>query len=233
MSAQFLEVLKKVAWNYGSQHQTHDETRNNETHHDEWRRWDDRWDDDHIPLPSIPHSTPNSTLKASSFSCHLHTSISRHYSLNIKIMLSNITRRIATTTLKGNTAISFRPFGALTQKSWPIQADNNGRLKSNVVEKQQGVQMDTTDMFLEDLFSRQIPLPHTSLSRHPFEVDLPTNSQFSLEDIDDFNDTDGHLQPMLAMNRNARKPKRANKGARPCSRASRRRKKEKFGKRKR
>lgn len=36
-----------------------------------------------------------------------------------------------------------------------------------------------------------------------------------------------------AMNRNARKPKKANKGSRPCSRAGRRRKKEKIGKRSR
>lgn len=35
------------------------------------------------------------------------------------------------------------------------------------------------------------------------------------------------------MNRNARKPKKANKGARPCSRAARRAKKAKIGKRKR
>mmetsp|Transcript_15826 Transcript_15826/g.36639 ORF Transcript_15826/g.36639 Transcript_15826/m.36639 type:complete len:147 (-) Transcript_15826:325-765(-) len=34
-----------------------------------------------------------------------------------------------------------------------------------------------------------------------------------------------------AMNRNARKPKKANKGSRPCSRAGRRKRKEKVGKR--
>ena len=47
------------------------------------------------------------------------------------------------------------------------------------------------------------------------------------------NDVFVGMEQIEAMNRNARRPKKANKGARPCSRASRRRKKEKLGKRKR
>jgi hypothetical protein len=42
--------------------------------------------------------------------------------------------------------------------------------------------------------------------------------------------TNGGIQ---VMNRNSRRPNKANKGARPCSRVSRRKKKEKIGKRKR
>ena len=38
---------------------------------------------------------------------------------------------------------------------------------------------------------------------------------------------------ILQMSRNSRRPKKANKGARPCSRVSRRRKKEKIGRRSR
>ena len=39
--------------------------------------------------------------------------------------------------------------------------------------------------------------------------------------------------PLHVMNRNARRPKKANKGKRPCSRTSRRSKKERYGKRSR
>ena len=42
-----------------------------------------------------------------------------------------------------------------------------------------------------------------------------------------------NFMPIHVMNRNARRPKKANKGKRPCSRSSRRSKKERYGKRSR
>ena len=47
-------------------------------------------------------------------------------------------------------------------------------------------------------------------------------------------DANNNLEAVIqAMNRNARRPKKANKGSRPCSRAGRRKRKEKIGKRSR
>ena len=82
-------------------------------------------------------------------------------------------------------------------------------------------------------------------------LDLPLFSPLPLRDVskpnDDYcrqmiprmlNDNRWHgylhdVELIQAMNRNARKPRKANKGSRPASRVSRRRKKEKIGKRKR
>lgn len=74
------------------------------------------------------------------------------------------------------------------------------------------------------------PLPETPkfydrslLDFSSAKIELPTAN---FDEID-FEET------IQATNRNARKPKKANKGSRPCSRAGRRRRKEKIGKRSR
>ena len=64
---------------------------------------------------------------------------------------------------------------------------------------------------LEFAPTAQIVQPQGDLQREPVDID----------------------EVIQAMNRNARRPKKANKGSRPCSRAGRRRKKEKIGKRSR
>jgi hypothetical protein len=53
-------------------------------------------------------------------------------------------------------------------------------------------------------------------------------SMIDYQTPDDSIDLEAAIQ---AMNRNARRPKKANKGSRPCSRAGRRKRKEKIGKR--
>lgn len=64
------------------------------------------------------------------------------------------------------------------------------------------------------------------LNFSPAAENLQLRGEFQEETID--------IEDVIqAMNRNARKPKKANKGSRPCSRAGRRRKKEKIGKRSR
>ena len=82
-----------------------------------------------------------------------------------------------------------------------------------------------------DVFSRKLPLPlvlppTTNGTRE--ELVLPTED---ITVVSEPNRT--QAEPIHAMNRNARRPKKANKGARPCSRASRRRKKEALGRRSR
>ena len=69
------------------------------------------------------------------------------------------------------------------------------------------------DRSLFDFSSAKIELPQANFQHHGEIIDLEETIQ--------------------AMSRNSRKPKKANKGSRPCSRAARRRKKEKIGKRSR
>ena len=85
-------------------------------------------------------------------------------------------------------------------------------LRSNVINPTKDplpVTSSFYDNFLLDVSSANIELPKAHFQHD--EIDLEETIQ--------------------AMNRNARKPKKANKGSRPYSRASRRRKKEKIGKR--
>jgi hypothetical protein len=99
----------------------------------------------------------------------------------------------------------------------PLQPPNFLRAEKYAAAK--GVEVDA----LGHLFVGRFPLPlgHAMIQfgiQDP--LDLPMESESTTEAIH-------------AMNRNARRPKKANKGARPCSRASRREKKSKIGKRKR
>jgi hypothetical protein len=97
------------------------------------------------------------------------------------------------------------------------------------------------DTALDRIFQRKIPVLHTtSLSTRIDDASTEYFSSFpnSIYDkvifdprVDD--SLGGPAAEIQVMNRNARRPKKANKGARPCSHASRRRKKEKIGKRKR
>ena len=135
-----------------------------------------------------------------------------------------------------------RRFGALTQKkSWPsssgashscdnvgVVGDAESRGRNNRIARRS---LAETDYLLEDVFSRKLPLPlvlppTTNGTRQ--ELVLPTED---ITVVSEPNRT--QAEPIHAMNRNARRPKKANKGARPCSRASRRRKKEELGRRSR
>ena len=86
------------------------------------------------------------------------------------------------------------------------------------------------DILLGGLLSHYLPLPKTVHAPNKTVnlecLRLPTNIGWT--------DPTNILQEEISvMNRNARRPNRANHGARPCSRSSRRWKKEKVGKRRR
>lgn len=91
-----------------------------------------------------------------------------------------------------------------------------------------------TDRILESVFARQIPLPHH------LGINF-SSGMLAREDVAYFpssNNTNqevemSNLPEIFAMNRNARRPNKANRGARPCSRSSRRWKKDQIGKRRR
>jgi hypothetical protein len=89
----------------------------------------------------------------------------------------------------------------------------------------------SVDSMLEGVFQRFVPLPHAFSLPGTTTADIIDDIWITplTEEERPSNDPLG----IQAMNRNARRPKKANKGARPCSRASRRKKKEKIGKRKR
>eukprot|EP00539_Tryblionella_compressa_P012389 CAMPEP_0178816250 /NCGR_PEP_ID=MMETSP0746-20121128/1250_1 /TAXON_ID=913974 /ORGANISM="Nitzschia punctata, Strain CCMP561" /LENGTH=137 /DNA_ID=CAMNT_0020477259 /DNA_START=220 /DNA_END=633 /DNA_ORIENTATION=+ len=92
------------------------------------------------------------------------------------------------------------------------------------------------DRALDRIFQRAFPLPcsllpegdRTAAKNDSNHLDLPPPPRFEQEEP--FFPVE---KDIFVMNRNARRPKKANKGARPCSRVSRRQKKEKIGKRKR
>ena len=83
------------------------------------------------------------------------------------------------------------------------------------------IQQHRTDDILNQLFPFHMNLP----VHHDRDLDV-------LEVMDKPFDID-NIVPVVAMNRNGRRPKKANKGSRPCSRAGRRAKKERYGKRSR
>ena len=69
---------------------------------------------------------------------------------------------------------------------------------------------------------------HPGISKQ--EWILPAEKANSIHHLDELLED---VETIQAMNRNARRPKKANKGSRPCSRAGRRKRKEKIGKRRR
>jgi hypothetical protein len=90
------------------------------------------------------------------------------------------------------------------------------------------------DFMLEGMFRHSFPLIRPSVAFPGVMNDSKTNYHWiwniSKEEKEHPLPTCGGIQ---VMNRNARRPKKANKGARPCSRVSRRKKKEMIGRRKR
>ena len=89
--------------------------------------------------------------------------------------------------------------------------------------KQQGLKStEDVDDLMERLFQRAVPVPHGSVHR--------MERVFQRSQVTAFDPLTSN-EELQVMNRNARRPRKANKGARPCSRASRRKKKEKIGKR--
>ncbi len=82
-------------------------------------------------------------------------------------------------------------------------------LGNNTIDRDQAPLPRFYDRSLLDFTSAKIELPKANFDEIDFE------------------------ETIQATNRNARKPKKANKGSRPCSRAGRRRRKEKIGKRSR
>lgn len=143
-----------------------------------------------------------------------------------------------------NSFLISREFGALTQKSWgnhslPHGAESMGTkmpmkmLKEKVVSDQS---FQTTDAMLESLFSRNLPLPHYAIMQNVNTncyLELP--ALYQREDLRSIDEPDysTQSQPIHVLNRNNRKAKKANKGARPCSRVGRRKRKEAIGKRSR
>jgi hypothetical protein len=91
------------------------------------------------------------------------------------------------------------------------------------ITPQTGAKVDL-EAALGNLFMGHFPLPHwTSLSHSDRKGNLDVAVPAS----------ESTTESIQMMNRNARRPNKANHGARPCSRASRRLKKTKIGKRKR
>lgn len=79
------------------------------------------------------------------------------------------------------------------------------------------------DVALGNLFMGRFPLPH-GYTPSCLHLEVPLLQAAASEST---------TEEIQLLNRNARRPNKANKGARPCSRASRRKKKEQIGKRKR
>jgi hypothetical protein len=128
-----------------------------------------------------------------------------------------------------------RQFGALADKSYGLGSIPTRDVPWLAFGAQGRTKVDSAllDESLENLFSRRVPLPYSfprNSSAKNLEISLNASSQedLSIEEPEEF-----HSEVLHTMARNTRRPKKANKGARPCSRASRRRKKEQIGKRKR
>ena len=80
-------------------------------------------------------------------------------------------------------------------------------------------------------FSLQQSVPAAQIAQLSGNVQPMTSDPLI---CDQFRDHPSNLEMLIqTLNRNARRPKKANKGSRPCSRAGRRRRKEKIGKRNR
>ena len=97
---------------------------------------------------------------------------------------------------------------------------------SGVPKKQELVE---TDLFLDGILARYMPLPRAIREQRCDPNGQDENVLDFLRELQA-----GFAQEEISvMNRNARRPRKANKGARPCSRSSRRWKKEQIGKRSR
>jgi hypothetical protein len=121
-----------------------------------------------------------------------------------------------------------RNFGALTQKSWDVGSSSSEALKYSV--HQARIQEPVGE--IDTLFARQTSLVQVDNIKM-IESILPNQLQAAdncwiLDEPASSTDV-----PMEAMNRNNRKPKRANKGKRPCSRHGRRSRKNDLGRRRR
>jgi hypothetical protein len=90
--------------------------------------------------------------------------------------------------------------------------------------------VENLDVMLEGIFQRAFPVPHTDTAILVGGRPLVCILNVPPEAVYDPSSSAAEEGVQL-MNRNARRPNKANKGARPCSRASRRKKKEKIGKR--
>lgn len=90
---------------------------------------------------------------------------------------------------------------------------------------------------VETLLNQVLPAQNPQLFSFQAEIQSPRDSSASKFSGLLHNSTGLPIplpvEEISVMNRNARRPKRANHGARPCSRSSRRFKKEKIGKRRR
>jgi hypothetical protein len=128
---------------------------------------------------------------------------------------------------KASKNLSSRQFGALTHKSWSADYDIQAVATARSIRSEQA--SPTADSLLDSLFSRHLPLPHGNLSQMNSGSDITFKANSNLSILD----PEYNLESIQTMARNSRHPKKANKGARPCSRISRRKKKEAIGKRRR
>lgn len=97
--------------------------------------------------------------------------------------------------------------------------------------------VETNDL-LDVLFARCTPVArfHPDLTNSLASRTIqpwPVTNETAVGSLSCFNSSPSSLEERRCMNRNGRRPNRANHGARPCSRSSRRWKKEQIGKRRR
>jgi hypothetical protein len=127
--------------------------------------------------------------------------------------------------------VQSRPFGALTQKSWGNHSLLSDKKNLFDMPSLQGRADKTpqTNVLLDSLFSRRFILPNAI-----HNVDFnKLEAIFSAQQPHDVIDPGGSNAEEIQAKRNTRRPTKSNHGARPCSRAGRRKKKEAIGKRRR
>ncbi|CAJ1961065.1 unnamed protein product [Cylindrotheca closterium] len=108
---------------------------------------------------------------------------------------------------------------------------NNTLSASTKIGKKESA--DKTDLLLDSIFSRYFPLPHADHST-PMNSEMASSSPSTTIHVPlSIFDPLEQNEAMHVLNRNARGPKKANKGSRPCSRIARRKKKNAIGKRRR
>jgi len=151
-------------------------------------------------------------------------------------MLSGIVRCVANPG-RGIAKVSQRMVNTSTHLPWSPSAPtsiHNQFFLDPPVSKQSGPE--SVDALINGLFHQSVYHPYVGRTSHGVQSFscFPTNLdkvQQSIVDPSVFGIVVD--EEISLMNRNARRPKRANHGARPCSRSSRRFKKEKIGKRSR
>eukprot|EP00980_Cylindrotheca_fusiformis_P023804 scaffold11032_cov122-Cylindrotheca_fusiformis.AAC.5 len=137
-------------------------------------------------------------------------------------------RRCTNTAPNGFTS---RHFGALTHTSW-AKCSSNAQSATAIGKAASGVESPrpAAEVWLEDLFSQRLSLPHLMIpERKPGHEIFFKSTSLRPSILDREED----IELIQAMNRNARRPKKANRGSRPCSRVQRRKRKEAIGKRRR